>query len=163
MLHVKHKRWSWFAFGIGSCSNAPKFRQLAQAPPQLFIFRQMGKRAGIVLKVTDQPARKILPTMKLASAMRAKDQFKQVRALVPGCGKLGLLLGLEKNDRGLVPGVKIPETIQRMRRIRGIQNQQFRQVAQIQQRALYRIIVDLPSGKAGKSLVKLLPLSVGQL
>ncbi len=77
--------------------------------------------------------------------MCTKDQFQQVG--LAHSSQRGLLLGLKERNRGLIPGVKIPEPVERMGRVRGIQHQQFSHVAQIQQCAIDRIVVNLLAGK----------------
>src|SRR5579883_454594 len=163
VLDMKDERGGRLAFGITGRSNAPELGQLAQALPELLIFRQVGERASIVLEIADQAAGQALPAVEVALAVRAKDQFQQMDALMAGGDERSLLLGLKELERGVVPGVKIPEPVQRMGRVGGIQHQQLRQVAEIQQHACIERVVDLLASQPGKGGIELAALGALEL
>src|SRR5689334_12491169 len=110
---MEDKRGSWPSFRVGSCSNAAKLRQLSQALPQCFIFRQVGNSARVVLEITHQAPRQVFPSGEIAVSTCIKYYFQQV-TLLTTCYLLYLLLNLKHFNSCIVPGMQEPQPIKRV-------------------------------------------------
>ncbi len=146
-------------FGIGGGRYAAKLWQLTQALPEFFVFGQVCDRARLVLEVADEAAGKVLPTIEETAALRVEDKFEQV-AFLP---IQALFFRLEENDGGLVPGVQIPEPVERVGRVGCVAHKQGSQFAEVEQVASALLYVEVVAGKACVGFVEAVALIALQL
>src|SRR6266516_3905507 len=101
----------------------------------------MGNRARVVLEVANQAAGKVLPTMITIAAACIKYELQKVQFL-SSCSLFYLLPHFKKHNCCLVPGMQVPETIERVCWIRSIVHEQLCQLTEVKHATFAVLIID---------------------